>query len=107
MRANWCYALFYCRFYLAVMVIKVMKCTQLKNVKTLKKAIQFTQENFTRLKSKLQKKNIVDKELLELRDTEYTWDKEILKYEDIRFKQCITFRNLAMWRIKEAKYIGL
>ena len=72
--------LFSCNGYKSDEMYTIEECKNFKKGDTI-----YTRELYT-IKKQIVEKNIIDKEFLELRDTEYTWDKEILKYEDIRFK---------------------
>jgi hypothetical protein len=72
--------LFSCNGYKSDELYTIEECRNLKKGDTI-----YTRECYT-IKKQIVEKNVVDKELLELRDLEYTWSKEILKYDDVRFK---------------------
>lgn len=72
--------LFCCNGYKSDEMYTIEECKKFKKGDTI-----YTRELHT-IKKQIVEKNVVDKELLELRNTEYTWSKEILEYDDIRFK---------------------
>lgn len=58
----------------------------IEECKNLKKGDTIYTKEFYTIKKQIVEKNVVEKELLELRDVEYSWYKNIVRYDDARFK---------------------